>query len=258
MTFRFNNKTETEISQILEHSKTINKTKISKEEISDLPEPIKQWLEVTRVVGIEKINSVWLKQKAKIKMKPEQEKWNDATAEQYFTIQKPAFVWNVNLNLLPFLKITGRDKFIDGKGEMQIKMFSLLNIVHEKGIKMDEGSLQRYLGEIVWFPTAALSSFITWEAIDSHSAKATMNYKGTKESGIFNFNEKGDFVQYHALRYKDNEPDANRYEWVIDVSEQAIMNNIKIPIKMTATWKLNDGDWTWLKLEIKDIRYNFN
>jgi hypothetical protein len=25
---------------------------------------------------------------------------------------------------------------------------------------------------------------------------------------------------------------------------------------MTATWKLEKEDWTWLKLEIKDIKYN--
>ncbi|MGQ1788498.1 DUF6544 family protein [Saccharicrinis sp. GN24d3] len=255
-TDRFNNKTETEVAQILEHTKTINITKVSEAEISGLPEPVKRWLEVSGVVGKEKIHAVWLKQKAKMKMKPEQENWNDATAEQYFTVQNPAFVWKVKMKISPFIKIAGRDKFINGKGEMQIKMFSLLNIVNEKGTKMDEGTLQRYLGEIVWFPSAALSPFITWEAIDSHSAKATIDYKGTKGAGTFHFNENGDFIRYSALRYKGNEPDAERVEWVIDVKEHAVMNGIKIPVKMTATWKLDEGDWTWLDLEITDIRYN--
>lgn len=255
-TDRFNNKTETKIAQILEHTKTINKSTVDEAEISDLPEPVKNWLEVSGVVGKEKIHSVWLKQKTKMKMKPEQEKWNDATAEQYFTVVNPAFVWKVKMKILPFIKIAGRDKFINGKGEMQIKMFSLLNIVNEKGTKMDEGTLQRYLGEIVWFPSAALSPFITWEEIDSSSAKATMDYKGTKGAGIFHFNQNGDFIQYSALRYKGNDADAKRYKWVIDVKEHAVMNNIKIPAKMTATWKLVERDWTWLDLEVTDIKYN--
>ncbi len=254
----FDKNVANEIAQIFEHTAGFQTSIVTTEQLTELPSPVANWLKVSGVVGKEKTHSVWLSQKAQMKMKPEQEKWNNATAEQYFSIQNPAFVWKVDMNMPAFIKITGRDKFVDGKGEMQIKMFSLLNIVNEKGVKMDEGTLQRYLGEIVWFPTAALSPFITWETLDSISAKATMEYKGTKGSGTFHFNQKGDFVRYSALRYKGNEPDAKRYEWVIEVNEHAVMNGVKIPVKMTATWKLDEGDWTWLKLQIKDIKYNFN
>lgn len=254
----FDKKVANEIAQIFEQTAGYQTSIVTTEQLAGLPSPVAKWLKVSGVVGKEEIHSVWIKQKAKMKMKPEQEKWNDATAEQYFSIQNPAFVWKVKMNMPPFIKIAGRDKFVDGKGEMLIKMFSLLNIVNEKGVKMDEGTLQRYLAEIVWFPSAALSPFITWETIDSLSAKATMDYKGTKGSGTFHFNENGDFIWYSALRYKGNEPDASRYEWVIDVSEHAVMDGVKIPVKMTATWKLDEGDWTWLKLQIKEIKYNFN
>ena len=254
----FNKKVTNEITQIFEQNAGFQTTEVTREQLAGLPSPVAKWLQVSGVVGKEEIRFVWLKQKAKLKMKPEQEKWNDATAEQYFSIQNPAFVWKVKMNMSPFIRIAGRDKFVDGKGEMQIKMFSLLNIVNEKGVKMDEGTLQRYLAEIVWFPSAALSPFITWETIDSRSAKATMDYKGTKGSGTFHFNQKGDFVRFSTLRYKGNEPDASRYEWVIDVSEHAVMDGVKIPVKMTATWKLDEGDWTWLKLEVKEIKYNSN
>jgi len=256
LTQLYNNKIDAEITQMLGQSKTIKHSKISEEDISGLPHPVQKWLKVSGVVSEEKIYSVWLKQKAKMKMKPGQENWKDATAEQYFTIQNPAFIWNVKMKMLPFIKITGRDKFVDGKGEMQIKLLSLLNIVNEKGPKMDEGTLQRYLGEMVWFPTAALSPFITWKAIDSCSAKATMDYRGTKGSGTFYFNEQGDFIRYSALRFKGNEVNTERYEWVIDVKKHAVMNGIKIPAKLTATWKLDEGDWTWVEIDITDVNYN--
>jgi hypothetical protein len=38
-------------------------------------------------------------------MKPEQETWNDATAEQYFAVQNPAFVWKVKMNMPPFIHL---------------------------------------------------------------------------------------------------------------------------------------------------------
>ncbi len=51
-----------------------------------------RWLKISGIVGKEKVNTVWLSQKAKMKMKPEQENWNHARAEQCFVIKKPAFV----------------------------------------------------------------------------------------------------------------------------------------------------------------------
>lgn len=50
-------------------------------------------------MGKENIRSVWLKQKAKMKMKPGQKKWDEATVEQYFSIQNPVFVWIVKINI---------------------------------------------------------------------------------------------------------------------------------------------------------------
>jgi len=254
--FGFDRKVSLEINNMFSQVTIKDHSPVTTGMIARLPVPVRKWIKNSGLIGKKKIYAVQLKQKALMKMKPEQVKWTDAYAEQYFTIDKPAFIWKVDMQMMSFIDISGRDKFIEGKGEILIKMFSLLNIVNEKGEKMDEGTLQRFLGEIVWFPSAALSQYITWEAIDSLSAKATMNYKGTSGSGTFYFNEQGDFVKYSALRYKDIEADAQRYEWVITVKEHSIKNGIKIPTIMEATWKLESGDWTWLKLEITDIEYN--
>ncbi|MCD4774378.1 MAG: hypothetical protein K8R41_13450 [Bacteroidales bacterium] len=252
----FNNKVANEISTIMKQADTSKISIITKEQLNDLPYPVAKWLKTSGMVGKEKINTVWLSQKIRMKMKPGQKDWNEAIAEQYFSVENPAFIWKVKMNMPPFIKITGRDKFINGKGEMLIKMFSILNIVNEKGEKMDEGTLQRFLAEIVWFPSAALSQYISWEAIDSLSAKATMNYKGTTGSGTFYFNEQGDFVKFSTLRYKSNEADAQRYEWIVTVKEHSIKNGIKIPTQIEVTWVLENGNWTWLDLKITDVRYN--
>lgn len=127
---------------------------------------------------------------------------------------------------------------------MLIKLNSLITIVDEQGNKMDEGSIQRYLGEMVWFPSLALSPYITWQEINETSATATMDYKGTKGSGTFYFNTEGNIIKFSALRYKGNEPDAKRYNWVLLVEEYKTFEGIKVPSKMTATWELEKADWT--------------
>lgn len=229
---------------------------VSEDDISNLPTPVRNWLATSGVIGKEKVHTVWLSQKFLMKLKPEQENWHHATAQQYFTVNKPAFIWTVDMKMSPIIHIKGRDKFVDGKGEMQMKMNSIINLGKETGQKMDEGTLQRYLGEMVWFPSAVLSPFVTWEQVDSLTAKATMTYQGTTGSGTFYFNQQGDFVKFSALRYKGNAPDAKRYEWVIDVDEYAEFEGVRIPSKCRATWKLEEGDWTWCEIEITEIKYN--
>ncbi|MFP4557223.1 MAG: DUF6544 family protein, partial [Bacteroidales bacterium] len=252
----FSKKIKSETQYILNSVDEYSKEIVSENDIAHLPTPVKSWLNTSGVIGKERIQTVWLTQNFLMKLKPQQESWHNATAQQYFTVDKPAFIWTVDMKMSPIIHIKGRDKFVDGKGEMQMRMNSIINLGKETGHKMDEGTLQRYLGEMVWFPSAVLSPYVTWEEIDSLTAKATMNYQGTTGSGTFYFNQQGDFVKFSALRYKGNDPDAKRYEWVIDVDEYAEFEGVRIPSKCRATWKLEEGDWTWCKLEITEIKYN--
>jgi hypothetical protein len=252
----FNKKIAAETDAILETVGETDETYIEDDDLLDLPEPVKKWLRASGTVNTPKVKSVYLQQKFQMKLKPEQENWYLADAEQYFTTENPAFIWTVKLNMSPFVSVRGRDKFTDGKGEMQMKLYALLNLGKETGEKMDEGTLQRYLGEIVWFPSAALSPYIKWEAVDSLTAKATMNYKGTTGSGIFYFNAEGDFIKYSAMRYMGNEPDAERREWIIEADNHAVFNGIKVPSEVHATWRLDEGDWTWCRIRLSNLVYN--
>lgn len=251
-------KIQDEMNQIIQDN-TINKNeKLGFEEIQYLPPPVKRWLEISGAVGMEKARTVWLEQKFLMKLKPEQKKWHQATACQLFSTQNPAFIWAVKLKMAPFLRVTGCDKFIDGKGEMQMKLNRVINLGRSSGVKIDEGTLQRYLGETVWFPSAMISPYIKWENVDENSAKATLAYKNSSGSGIFHFNREGYFEKFSAWRYKDNTAGSTRLEWIINARRYADMNGIKIPVILDATWMLDSGPWTWCNLEVNELRYNFS
>ena len=148
------------------------------------------------------------------------------------------------------------NRFDDGKAEILIKLFSFVPVADEKNDKkVDQSALQRYLAEMVWFPSASLSEYLEWEEIDDFSAKATLTYNGTKGSGIFYFDETGQFKRFVAMRFKDtndNEP----IEWTVIAKKTEERNGIKIPVECNAIWKLESKDWTWLKLKITHIEYN--
>ncbi|MEX2380014.1 MAG: DUF6544 family protein [Vicingaceae bacterium] len=254
--YHFNQLVQTETLKLFNQSKTSTKRIIIEKDLTKLPQAVQKWMRRSAVVGKPYILIGKVTQEAEMKLKPDQDDWFKAKAVQYSTMDVPAFIWMVDVQMNPFLSFRGRDKFVAGKGEMLIKLNSLINVVNAKGEKIDEGSLQRYLGEMVWFPSLALSPYVNWQEIDDSTAIATMDYQGTKGSGTFYFNSEGDFIKYSALRFKGNETDAKRYEWVLLVDGYKTFEGIKVPSKMTAKWKLESGEWTWLKLKITDIKYN--
>lgn len=256
--FLFQQQTRAEMNKLIRENTDLKHVMVRSDDLEQLPAPVKKWLQHCGMVGKSAIQIGRITQKAKMQMKPGQDKWLTAKAIQYSVTETPAFIWAVNAKMNAFLGFRGRDKFTAGKGEMLIKLNALIPIVNETGPKLDEGSLQRFLGEMVWFPSLALSPFITWKEWDDHAAVAEMSYQGTTGSGKFLFNEAGDFVRFVAARYKDNTADAQRFDWVLDVQEYGTFDGIRIPVKMTATWKLEEHDWTWLELEVTDMKYNEN
>lgn len=66
-----------------------------------LPLPVRSWLQNSGMVGREKIHFVRLKQQGFMRTKPGQQKWMRIEAEQYFTIDRPAFIWKVRMNMAP-------------------------------------------------------------------------------------------------------------------------------------------------------------
>jgi hypothetical protein len=256
--YNFQNIIQDETTKMLSKNVGTENRIVSESDLTNLPDPVKKWLKHCGTLGKPFISFGKVTQIAEMQMKPEQDNWMTATAIQYTTIDNPAFIWAVDVKMNSFLSFQGRDKFDDGKGEMLIKLNSLINIVHERGEKLDEGTLQRFLGEMVWFPSLALSPYITWEQIDENKAKATMTYKGNSGSGTFIFNSNGDVTKFSALRYKGNDVHAKRYDWEMKILDYKTFEGIKVPSKMTSTWKLDEKDWTWLKMEVTDIKYNSN
>ncbi|WP_139316553.1 DUF6544 family protein [Algoriphagus marinus] len=252
----FESKVERERFEIVSGSTTSGEKIFSEDEIQDLPKPVRNWLLHCGAIGKPKTRIGKLTQVAQMKMKPDQKDWFEANALQYTVVDPPAFNWTVDMKMNPFLWIKGRDSFKAGKGEMLIKLNSLFNLVNANGPKIDEGALQRFLGEMVWFPSLAVSPFVSWEELDELSAKATLDYQNTKGSGTFYFNEAGDFVKFIAFRFQGDNPNEARKEWILTVEKYAVFEGIKVPSKMKASWNLEQGEWNWLKLEIKNLEYN--
>ena len=221
------------------------------EELEALPQPIAHWLKTAGVVGRPRAQSVTLEQTGEMRTSPEGG-WSQVEAHQRFTVEPPGFVWHAKVNMWG-VPVRGLDRYLDGKGRMQISALGLLPLVDAADERIDEGTLLRWLGEIVWFPSAALSPRITWEPIDERRARATLRHEGVTGSAVFTIDELGRFASMEALRFCGGGPDAKRERWVVPATAWRRIDGILVPVEGAVTWKLASGEFTYFRWKIADV-----
>jgi hypothetical protein len=232
----------------------MNKMNIIEEMISGLPEPVKKYLRYTGVVGSPWIASVRLTQVGRFRQGIEQP-WMGFKAEEFYTTDPPGFRWNAKFKMfgLPLLK--AEDKYEKGHGRMYGKLLGLKTIFDEKGEKLDQACMVRYLNEMMWFPTAFLNNNIRWEELDDKTAQVKFTDNHKEVEAQMHFDDDGRLKDFKALRYRENAGEYSLDQWSTPITSYGEFAGLKLPKKGLAVWHLPDGDLPYIELEIKEIAY---
>ena len=231
---------------------------VNQQMLAPLPSLVQQWMQRSGVLGREMIQTVHLYQTGKMRTSADGN-WMQVEAEQWFTTQPPGCLWMADVGGSGLVQFSGRDMYRQGSGQMLIKAYSLLPVVDVSGTpEINQGTLVRFLSEIIWFPSVALAPFINWEQINERQLKATMTYGDVTAHGIFSFDKSGRIVTFEAPRYYDRPEGATLENWhiKIDTDSYQTFEGVEVPIRASVTWKLEEGDYTWYELEITSVVYN--
>jgi hypothetical protein len=256
--FRFGQQSNKDAKLLLAKTPIRQNGKTDSGMLNGLPPAVQNWLTHSGIIGKQPLLNARLKQVGKMKTDP-REGWMPFTASQYIIATEPGYLWQTKVNWQPAVFISGRDELRNGQGSMQMKLLSLWTVADVKNNEaINSGSLIRYLAEICWLPSAALNPMIKWQAVDNNTAQAIIEAGNTKASGIFHFNSKGDITSFTARRYKTGKDVTSLETWQVTMLDYKTFAGIRIPYKSSVTWKLAEGDFNWLQLEITDIEYNIN
>ncbi|WP_144840782.1 DUF6920 family protein [Metaplanococcus flavidus] len=230
---------------------------ITPEMMESLPPVIKNWLHAIGAVGHAPIRNIRLNQTGTIKLKPEQKEWTASESEQISHTDPPAFRWDVKMKLAPGIYVTGKDSFERGLGSMRIKLGGIMPISKTmENEKTNQSSLQRYLMELAWYPTAAVGPYISWEEEDAYTAIATLKYAGLQGSATFYFDEQYELLKVEAWRYKESDEDSRLVLCTGTIKEHQRLDGLKIPVELEISWLLEHGPFTWYRFRASDIRFN--
>ena len=219
------------------------------------PEVVRRWLRRSGLESGSSVQWIHLCQDLTMRLSPEQKRWYEARAEQVMSADPAGFAWGVELRMNPFTRVYGYDRFAAGRSETMMRAFGLVDVADEVSDpdKLAEAAAHRYLAEVAWFPAAALSPAISWRPLDANRAEATLSYPGGSATGTFTFDSSGDFVRFDALRFRKTGPDAEREPWTGRALGYGTFGGMRIPTALEATWRLDDGPWTWLRIEVVDV-----
>lgn len=237
------------VATLLTHSKPLNK-RFLLAEIAHLPKPVKSYFNHVLTDGQPYISYLQIKHKGRFKTGIDKA-WESIEGVEYFTVEKPGFVWKGRTK-----NFTALDQYVNRKGNLKVFLFFFLPVVNGNGNEFSQGELLRWLGECVWFPTALLpNENLNWEPIDDYTAKLVYRHKDVLVYYMVTFNEAHEIIQLMTQRYMGN----NELEtWVGKLSNYKRVNNMLIPATIKASWKLDNGDFNYAVFYLNEVAYDLS
>jgi hypothetical protein len=231
---------------------------LQQSEISHLPSPVQRYLIECGFVGHEKTYNarvVW--KESHIMMRPGS-KWMKLKTEQYNSVDHPFRIAYMKARIMGIVPFEGRDLFCQGRGHMLGWIANTIRIFDEDNPEIAQSALTIILAEALLIPGYALSEYITWQAVDDHSAQATINYQGLQAMGMFFFDDQGKMIRFETReRYYRDPQKGNIFKpFTAYVGDYIKQGDLTIPTSLVAAWQLEQGEFRYWKGKIERVDYN--
>jgi hypothetical protein len=251
--WRFNRKVAREIDALFAAQPPAPEILITEAMLTGLPAPMQRYLRYSEIVGKPMIHTVRLKQTGRFRTAPGQP-WLDFHADQYYTVDTPGFLWNVTMSNrgIPFL--IGRDLYRQSEGNMLITVGALITVADAHGPEMDQGTMLRYLNELMWFPTAYLHDNIRMTAIDDHHVEVTLTDRGKSVSATLTIDDEGKLTNFAADRY--NADAKAYYRWETPIIGYGKMGGLQLALAGQGVWQYPEGEFAYVEPVITEVQYN--
>jgi hypothetical protein len=175
-------------------------TRYDARELVGLPAPVQRYFRTVLKEGQPIVTAVTIDMAGTFNMSPTSEQWKPFTSRQRITTRRPGFLWDADIAMLPGVKVRVVDSYIVGNGLLRATIQGLFTMADIRGDgDIARGEFMRWFAEVAWYPTALLpSQGVRWEAVDDHSANATMVDGPLTLTLLFRFNDAGLIDSFRA------------------------------------------------------------
>ncbi len=142
-------------------------------------------------------------------------------------------------------------------GRMLIRLLSLIPVVDVSGPEIDLSALIIFINDMVMWPSAFLSDYIHWTAINETSAELHVDLHGKQFTAVTQFNEAGEMVNFITEdRYRTVGKGSKQDQWSTPFRLYHEVNGLRIPSQGDAIWHLPEGEFRYIQVSIDQVVYD--
>jgi len=230
-------------------------------ELEGLPAPVRRYFHTVLKGGQPMVSSVRVRHTGTFNMgEGAEDNWKPFTSDQVVVTQGPGFDWNGRVAMMPGLPVRVQDSYVAGEGVLHASLLGLFTVVDMHGTgDVAEGELMRFFAEAAWYPTALLpSQGVRWEAVDDHSAYATLEEGDHTITMLFTFNEEGLIDTVHAeARGRAVGGEVVPTPWHGRFWNYEERGAMRVPLDGEVAWMLPGGEKPYWRGHITETVYEF-
>ena len=231
-------------------------------EIEGLPAPVQRYFRAVLKDGQPFITTATFELAGTINMSSTGgDNWKPFTSWQRAVIQRPGFLWNGRVSMLPGLAARVHDSYIAGTGTLHAAMLGLFTVAEvQGGGEIARGELMRYFAEAIWYPTALLpSQGVHWTAVDESSANAMLVDGPISLTLTFRFDNAGLVTTVHAdARGAGVGKDMVLMPWECSASHYELRDGMMVPTTAEAAWLRPEGRKPYFIGNLTSLAYEWS
>ncbi|HMO31453.1 MAG TPA: hypothetical protein PKE07_00510 [Lacibacter sp.] len=226
---------------------------VTEADLAPLPPPVQRYLRLVGVVNKPRVKSMRIEMEGELRQKDQD--WFPVRFLQYSFFEAPTrlFFLKARMNGLP---VPGYHHFENGKATMEIRLLGLKQVAFKDGPEMDQSETVTFFNDMCLLaPATLIDPRITWEAIDSASARGTFTYKDIRVTAVLYFNEQGELIDFISYdRYVMD--DLKRFTFSTPLQDYQDFNGYRLAGAGEAIWHYPDGLFSYGRFRIKEVQYN--
>ena len=228
------------------------------ETIAHLPGPLQKYLTVCGFVDRDlPVNAQFIWTNSRIKMKPDGQ-WMKLKTYQYNSVEQPFRIALMKARIAGIIPFEGRDLYTNGYGNMMGKILKGITVMNVQDKETAQSAAIVLLAEALMVPGYIFQEYISWQELDEYTVKGTLSNNGITAEGIFQFNEKGQFIGFHTLdrNYDNGDGTYKKVPYSIKINDYQDSNGFSLPSQVSAVWHLKEGDYEYWNGTIEQIHFN--
>lgn len=233
-------------------------TRYDAQELQGLPPSVQRYFRTVLKDGQPIIAAVRVEHVGTFNMGETVDRWKPFTSQQRVVTQRPGFVWDGQVAMIPGMPVRVHDAYVAGTGILHPAILGLFTLIdlRDSG-DVAQGELMRFFAEAAWYPTALLpSQGVRWEAVDERSARGTLVDGRLSQTLLFRFDEQGLIESVRAeTRGRTVGKAIVMTPWEGRWSDYQEHEGMRVPMTGEVAWLTPEGRQPYWRGRITSLRY---